>query len=150
VQLDIRFVGQEHTLTVDCSGGGDSLLADYVVVAERFLDEYERTFGSTIDEALEIVCVRAILTTDERGRGGSEPLLDAEPEAAEETVSAWSFTASQPLEFALVKRSDLDPGRRLDGPAIVVEPTTTTYLDAGHVLEVHPTGALIVTRKDDA
>ena len=39
----------------------------------------------------------------------------------------------------------LAPGDRLPGPAILTEPTTTTYLDADHTAEVHPTGALIIT-----
>src|SRR5690348_18115095 len=33
----------------------------------------------------------------------------------------------------------------LAGPAILTEPTTTTYLDAGHTATVHPTGALVIT-----
>ncbi|HEX5193315.1 MAG TPA: hydantoinase/oxoprolinase family protein, partial [Solirubrobacteraceae bacterium] len=148
VQLDMRFVGQEHTLTVDASGDPHVLLADDVVVAERFLDEYERTFGSTIDEALEIVCVRAVLTVDEHAHGVAAPVFPSTPGAADDTVMAWSFAADRMLEFARTERSALAVGQRLHGPAIITEATTTTYLDAGHALEVHPTGSLIVTRTD--
>ena len=58
--MDIRFVGQEHTLTVPVPAPGGAVEREPEPVAERFLDEYERTFGSILDEELEIVCVRAI------------------------------------------------------------------------------------------
>jgi len=33
------------------------------------------------------------------------------------------------------------------GNAILTEPTTTTYLDAGHTATVHATGALVITKE---
>ncbi len=66
--------------------------------------------------------------------------------AAAGTRPAWSFTAERELPFALVQRAELEPGSRLHGPAIVLEPTATTYLDDRHALEVHPQGALVISR----
>ena len=47
----------------------------------------------------------------------------------------------------MLERSGLSAGAELNGPAIILEPTTTTYLDAGHVARVHETGCLIISRE---
>jgi N-methylhydantoinase A len=144
VHLDMRYVGQEHTLTIVAPSPGGELGDDAEAVAERFTREYRRTFGALLDEELEIVTFRVIATT---------PLHDSKPTARSETVEAgeprtidaWSFAREQRLSFPIRPRAALAPGDTLAGPAILTEPTTTTYLDAGHTAEVHPTGALLIT-----
>jgi N-methylhydantoinase A len=145
VHLDMRYVGQEHTLTIVAPSHEGLLGDDAEAVAERFTREYRRTFGALLDEELEIVTYRVIATT---------PLHDSKPVARPQTapgggeypsIDAWSFTRERRLSFPIRPRATLAPGDRLAGPAILTEPTTTTYLDAGHVAEVHPTGALVIT-----
>jgi N-methylhydantoinase A len=151
VQLDIRFVGQEHTLTVAGPMRGGAIAAEPDLLGETFLREYDRTFGSTIDEKIEIVCVRAIVdgSTEQDGdilaNGHVRPPAPVGRVASARTRPAWSFAAERELPFAIVERDCLTPGR-LHGPAIVLEPTATTYLDDGHTLEVHPQGALVISR----
>ncbi len=148
VHMDIRFVGQEHTLTVPVPAPGGSVADDPEPVAERFLDDYERTFGSILDEQLEIVCVRAIATTPlERNyapvaRNGSH----GKPGSTPETTRAWSFTTGRMTDFAVVDRSTLRPGAEVDGPAIVREQTATTYIDRGYRATVGDSGALMIGR----
>jgi N-methylhydantoinase A len=145
VHLDMRYVGQEHTLTIVAPAHEGLLGDDAEAVAERFTREYRRTFGALLDEELEIVTYRVIATT---------PLHDSKPTARPDTVAAngdartidaWSFTREQRLSFPIRPRATLAPGDRLAGPAILTEPTTTTYLDADHTAEVHSTGALLIT-----
>ncbi len=154
IQLDIRFVGQEHTLTVAGPMRGGTVAAEPDLLTETFLREYDRTFGSTIDEQVEIVCVRAIVdrTSDDaqlsgasNGHARTTTTAAARPATAR-TRSAWSFTAERELPFAIIERDSLTPGSRLQGPAIVLEPTATTYLDDGYALEVHPQGAVVISR----
>jgi N-methylhydantoinase A len=149
VHMDIRFVGQEHTLTVPVPAPGGSVENDPEPVAERFLDDYERTFGSILDEQLEIVCVRAISTTPlERnatpaaGNGNGKP-------SAPGTTKAWSFTTSQMTDFAVIDRATLRPKDEVDGPAIIREQTTTTYVDREFRATVGETGALMIARAGD-
>ena len=152
VHMDIRFVGQEHTLTVPVPAPGGSVEGDPEPVAERFLDEYERTFGSILDEELEIVCVRALATTpleynpvplSAAGRNGDGA-------RGSESVQAWSFTAGELVAFTVIDRSHLAPDAKIDGPAIVREQTTTTYVDRGFRATVHRSGALMMGRGGDA
>jgi N-methylhydantoinase A len=141
----MRYVGQEHTLTIVAPSPDGELGDDAEAVAERFTREYRRTFGALLDEELEIVTYRVIATT---------PLHDSKPTARPDTaaangdrrtIDAWSFSRESRLRFPIRPRASLAPGDTLAGPAILTEPTTTTYLDAGHTAEVHPTGALVVT-----
>src|SRR5579875_2758904 len=152
VQLDIRFTGQEHTLTVAGPMRDGAIAAEPERLTETFLREYDRTFGSTIDEQVEIVCVRAIV--DAAADGAPSPSMNgsriARAPAREvevtETRAAWSFATDRELPFAVVERAALGQESRLEGPAIVLEPTATTYVDAGHALRVHPQGALVISR----
>jgi N-methylhydantoinase A len=150
--MDIRFVGQEHALTVPVPAPGGVVEGDPEPVAERFLDEYERTFGSILDEELEIVCVRAIATTplEHTASAASSNGDQGSPSGGNGTVQAWSFTAGELTDFAVIERSQLGRDAEVEGPAIVREQTTTTYVDSGYRATVHPGGSLLIDRGGEA
>jgi N-methylhydantoinase A len=146
IDVDVRYVGQEHTLTVAAPMDGDSLAAGTELeLRERFVDAYARTFGHTMDEAVEITAFRISAHTPlPRGAEPKPPVADAADPRGER--SAWSFARGERCSFATVDRASLAPGDELAGPAIVHEPTATTYLDAGFVASVHAHGHLVVDR----
>jgi N-methylhydantoinase A len=152
VHMDIRFVGQEHTLTVPVPAPAGTVAADPEPVAELFLDDYERTFGSILDEQLEIVCVRAIATTplDRERVPAVAGDSNGGPPVAPGATQAWSFTAGEMADFAIVDRATLGQGDEVEGPAIIREQTTTTYVDRGYRATVGDTGALMISRGGDA
>ena len=61
-------------------------------------------------------------------------------------MQAWSFTGCGLTEFAVLDRAQLRRDAELDGPAIVREQTSTTYIDRGFRATVHPGGSLLITR----
>jgi N-methylhydantoinase A len=136
-RLDLRYVGQEHTLTVTLppEAGADDLRA-------LFAREYDRTFGHTMEEEVEIVTLRVALRTA-LPRLAERHVSAVAGEPAAQTT-AWSFTRGDQLDFALVRREGLATGEPLPGPAIVLEETATTYLDAGFTARVDEAGALVV------
>src|SRR6266576_4209598 len=136
-RLDLRYVGQEHTLTVSlpAAGGAHQL-------RERFDRDYDRTFGHAMDEEVEIVSLRATLTTPLPARHERVASVPVD-EGGGATADAWSFAQNETLRFTTVGRDSLAPGARLAGPAILLEQTATTYLDAGFVALVHESGALL-------
>jgi N-methylhydantoinase A len=154
VHLDIRYVGQEHTLTIDAPLEDENLVAGAELeLRDRFAESYSRTFGHTMDEQVEIVAFRVSATTplprartagEGAVRGGTAPA--ASGAAARGERQAWSFAAGERRSFAVVDRASLAAGDELRGPAIVHEPTATTYLDDGFVARVHELGHLIVER----
>jgi N-methylhydantoinase A len=138
-RLDLRYVGQEHTLTVALPAvdGAHEL-------RERFDRDYDRTFGHAMDEEVEIVSLRATLTTPLPAR--SERIASVLVDGGRTTTDAWSFARNETLRFTTVGRDSLAPGTRVTGPAILLEQTATTYLDAGFVALVHESGALFLER----
>jgi N-methylhydantoinase A len=98
-----------------------------------------------MDEEHEIVTVRALVREPRELRRPSRSGEQRSARVAQTT--AWSFARDELAPFALVARDTLRPGDTLSGPAIVTETTATTYLDAGFVAEVHPSGALLARRQ---
>jgi N-methylhydantoinase A len=148
VRFDVRYVGQEHTLTIVAPADAAGVLDDdAAALREQFSVEYRRAFGAILDEELEIVTYRVIATTPLRHDADARMAAGDAPggAAGEQAVEAWSFTRGEQATFPVRARASLAPGDTLAGPAILTEPTTTTYLDAGHTATVHPTGALVIT-----
>jgi len=69
---------------------------------------------------------------------------------AESTVDAYSFAKGEWTSFRIVQRAQLDGGSVLEGPAIILEETATTYLDAEFEARVHDSGSLFVTDTREA
>jgi N-methylhydantoinase A len=145
--LDMRYAGQEHTLTVPVPGGIDGL-ADPERLREVFRDEYEQTFSLRMEADVEIVVIRATVRTPlprgEAAFGGGI----AGDGAGRPTTRAWSFTDDDWREFALLRREELPVGAEVTGPAIVLEETATSYVDGGFVGVVDPSGCLLITDKE--
>lgn len=148
-RADMRYVGQEHTLTVLLEGGEGRIEQSSEALYEQFRAEYERTFGLRMDEAVEIVSVRATIRTPLPRRGetlvaGSTNGARGAPEPLG-TTRAYSFADRGWTDFAVLHRDQLTPGTAVEGPAIIVEPTATAYVDRGFAGRVHESGSIILT-----
>jgi N-methylhydantoinase A len=147
VGVDMRYTGQEHFLTVRAPSEGGRISTDAAELRALFTAEYDRTFGHTMEGPVEIVAVRATVRTRLPRRAAEQRAGGVTDLAPQHTVEAWSFTRGETLPFAVVGRASLAPGATLSGPAIVLEETATTYLDAGWRAEVHSTASLFVERE---
>jgi N-methylhydantoinase A len=143
-RLDLRYKGQDHWLSIEVPLKDDRIAATAAEVAETFVADYVRSFGGKLDEAIEIVSVRATArvhlpprkpfsATHAGGTGNGE------------TFHAWSFGQEKRMPFKVVPRSAIDAP--LSGPAIVTESTATLYLDAGWVASPGGKGELNVVRE---
>lgn len=144
--FDLRYTGQEYTLSVPIPVGSNGRPeAEPATIAERFARDYERAFGHTLDEPVEIVAVRATTRLPLPRRSTSFAAATPRQEPREtRTIDAFSFALERRTEFLVADRRDLIPGDHLRGPAILLEPTTTTYVDHGFDVTVHPTGHLFI------
>ncbi|GAA5076017.1 N-methylhydantoinase A [Thermocatellispora tengchongensis] len=143
LDLDLRHRGQEHTLTVRA----DPEREDVAAIRERFTAAYHRAYGHQLTDPLEVVTVRATtrvrLDVDRRpvpAPGGG----DAEAEARE--VRLWSFRRAGFTRARALPRHALTAPA--EGPLVVLEPTATTYVDAGFTVEPSTGGCLLITRKE--
>ena len=145
-RLDLRYKGQEHWLTIDVPLAGTAVAVPAARILDDFTAEYERTFAATMNEVVEIVSVRATLRVPLPRRGAVVTAAVDQAGNGKESVSAYSFTQDDRLDFAIVPRSRIDG--RLEGPAIVTETTATLYLDVGWRAEVGAHGELVVSRSE--
>jgi len=138
-QLDLRYRGQEHTLTLPAPPEvGPS------AVKEMFDEAHRRVYGYDLAEPIEIVNLRLA------ARGATDRPELKPIEAAEPGSGPRSFRRS-PVYFEgafcdtpLYDRADLRAGHTLRGPAIVTEASSTTVVPPGAWLTVDAYGFLIV------
>jgi N-methylhydantoinase A len=144
--LDCRYVGQEYTLTVDVPSVGGQVLADAPAIQALFEDAHQSSFGYELNDAVEIVTVRATIRR-ELGQfaGGRQSPAGEDAQVDPKYVEAWSFQTGTHERFSVVDRSFLASKAELKGPAIVLEPTATTYLDRGCSLQATAGGELVIS-----
>ena len=143
---DMRYVGQEHSVTVDLS---TDLFAneDRAAIKERFDAVHDVRYGTCApNERSEIVSLRVTVT------GMLEkPVLekidtgDAAPPAAADTGMRAGRFGEDALNTATWNRTALLAGNRIDGPALIEEHASTTVLHPGDSLEVDPFGNLVIS-----
>ena len=143
--VDCRYVGQEYSLTVDIPGHERQISLDALSIQSLFEDAHRRSFGYKLDDAVEIVTVRATVRQelgqfDEHVPTPIDGAGDAYP-----TQVAWSFRSGKYEQFPVVGRRSLASEAELEGPAIVLEPTATTYLDHGSCLRAPASGELLIS-----
>ena len=145
--LDMRYVGQEHAVTVDVplavfARGGKAGI-------KRHFDELhkERYGRGSPEEPAEIVTIRSTVTGVLKkprlariARGGAKPL--AEARTGERRVF---FPGAGWVKTPTFRRDALKAGNRVAGPALVEEHASTTVLAPGDTLRVDPHGNLVVT-----
>lgn len=143
-RLDLRYKGQEHWLTVDVRLKDNAIDETVDGILGRFVEEYERTFGSTMNEAVELVSVRASTTVPLPRRELAYVPAPAESASDVSEMDVFSFERQQRLPFRIIPRSSIDASVR--GPAIITEATSTTYVDVEWVVENGKTGELVLRR----
>ncbi len=145
VALDMRYEGQEHTVTVAVPTNEDRIELTAGELHELFTQQYLETFSYTLEFEPEIVTLRATLREPlPRRKTAALAPPDSTTSQQSQTRSAYSFVHDEWLDFALVGRAELGSGTMVAGPAIVLEETATTYLDAGFQASVDPSGALFI------
>jgi N-methylhydantoinase A len=148
VGLDMRYVGQEYTLSVPVQSEAGRINASVGDILAAFDREYERTFGHTMDEEVEIVSLRGTVRTPLPRR--REVVSVGGPRSgASRQLEAWSFARDEWLPFDVLDQDSLSAGDVLPGPAIILQQTATTYLDADLQARLDTSGCLFLTERED-
>ncbi|WP_439031563.1 hydantoinase/oxoprolinase family protein [Gordonia terrae] len=145
--VDMRYVGQEHSITVDISGVdlGPSNLA---VLKSMFDKAHQERFNhSAADESAEIVSVRVSalgrmprIEQAKIGLGTAEP-----PQDAQRGSRSLIFEEGTAVDSSVYIRSELLAGNVIVGPAVIEEDTTTTLLRPSDSVAVDAFGNLNLT-----
>ncbi len=142
---DMRYVGQEHAVTVDLPLG---------VFAKRNRGAIKRLFDaqhalrygtSAPDEQAEIVSLRTTVT------GAMRKPPQAKIGSGSRKPPAAAFGGKRPVYFgtgfqstATWRRAMLVAGNRINGPALIEEHASTTVLTPGDACEVDAYGNLVI------
>jgi N-methylhydantoinase A len=144
--LDLRYVGQEHCLTVEVESENGRVTADAESILREFKREYVRAYGVEMDDPVEVVGIRAFLRRKLHAvESFAGPNGGSNGKGAERELEAYSLRRREWCPFRVVDRAGLHAGDVVEGPAIVVESTTTTYLDADYSARTEANGCLHIT-----
>lgn len=146
-RLDLRYVGQEHSLSIAVGSPVDAEAAE-----QAFNDLHHELYGHAMTSRVEILNARV------RGTGRTTrpsiavlPAGDGDPSRAlTGRRPAFDFGERRTTDFAVYSRAGLQPGDLFAGPALVDEGTSTTVVHSGQRVRVDEHGYLIITKGEAA
>jgi N-methylhydantoinase A len=142
---DMRYVGQEHAVTVDLSPSVFKR-RDRDAIKQHFDEVHQLRYGTSApEERAEIVSLRATVTglmkkppLETIARGGAAPASSAQ------RGTRAVFFADRTLKTPAYAREALRAGNRIAGPALIEEHASTTVLLPGDRMQVDRYGNLVI------
>ena len=147
IALDMRWMGQEHTITLKLENEKDGNISmDTETLKNKFMEEYQKTFGSKLDTIIEIVSTRASLRVQLPRKSESGKIDEVGIEVSNSQIECYSFTEDKKIQFDLVARSKIDS--KVSGPLIIIESTAITYVDINYDVDKDSNGNLILVNRE--
>ena len=137
--VELRYVGQGHDLRIPLDDG--PLTREHGrVLRERFEERYRAVYGLTID-GLDIQSVswsvtvateapRVARTAGAAGAARAEMPAARSPARADRRRSIYDASLGETVRCPVYPRAGLAPGTEIDGPAIIAEDETSTFIPA--------------------
>lgn len=149
--LDMRYAGQEHTVSVPLDFAIDT--GSKAKLYEEFTRVYSEVYGYNLAPApAEVVTARIAAIGEipkarlkEIGQGNAQA-----GQALEGSRDVFDYVKGEWLRHDLYDRAKLLAGNQVLGPALIEEPTTVTVVRQGHRCEVDRLGNLVITRVNGA
>jgi len=138
-RVHIRYEGTDAALVVP--------EGPRAAAVNAFEAEHRQRFGFVMPDkpmVVEAVSVEAIGETEQ----AEDPYVEADTRVERLTERAYAslYADGAWREAPVYERADLLPGDALDGPAIVIEPTSTTVVEPGWRAELTDRNHLVLTR----
>ncbi|MGB7307139.1 MAG: hydantoinase/oxoprolinase family protein, partial [Burkholderiaceae bacterium] len=144
----MRYTGQGHEIYVGLPGA-DLTNEDVPALREAFEKTYRLLFKRHIpDSGIEIMSWSVLVSTDtaEPERLGQVP--DGVMATAVGQRDVFDAGLSTMVSASIYERENLQPGMGLAGPAVVVEPGTSTLISSSFDCRVDASRALVLNRKE--
>ena len=134
--LDLRYQGQSFFLNVpwvryeikDRKGA-------LTTIAQAFHQQHRHRYGHALEIDIELVNVRVALTGQQPSI--ELPLISTQPEAKPTITNEGDY---------IYQRSDLVAGQIIDGPALIAETVSTTYIDTNWRGYIDAVGNILLTK----
>jgi N-methylhydantoinase A len=144
IHLDLRYVGQEFTLSVPVTLA-ELQAGDHRAIRTAFDRLYEHRYAHhSPEEPVEMVNIR-LAAVGKRAKLAFPTLPGAGRATPVSRREVHFARAEGPLECPVYRRGDLVAAAAVAGPALIQEHGTTTVLFAGDVCTVADSGELIIT-----
>ena len=148
VALDMRWMGQEHTITLKIDDHSDGKInLDSETLKQNFMKEYEKTFGSKLDTVVEIVSTRAAVRVALPRKSESGKIEEDSIEISSKSINCFSFNADKNIDFSIIARNEIKS--KMSGPMIILESTAVTYVDQNYNINTDKLGNLILQNKEN-
>ena len=144
IHLDLRYVGQEFTLSVPVAPK-QIKSADRRAIRAAFDRLYDLRYAHhSPEEPVEIVNIR-LAAIGKRPKMKFPRVAARRKTAPSRKVEAYLGGAGRAVSCPVHRRDQLGAGERITGPALVREHGTTTVLFKGDVCSVAKTGELVIS-----
>ena len=143
-------IAREATVQMRTRGGDSTIevaLGTLDAMQAAFDEAYRKQFGFRSDDALVIDTLRVEAVRRAEADAAVAPDLPAR--SGEPLAQVECFMAGEWREAPLYDRTSLAAGFELEGPAIVIDPTSTTVIEPGWGLDVDGRGNLILERREE-
>jgi 5-oxoprolinase (ATP-hydrolysing) len=140
-QLNLRFAGQESTLTVEL--GSSTSLGESPSLEKAFLEAYEEHYGYRPERrTIELESLRVVASA---GQAKVEPVTETDPSKTA-PPAAWRkiLCGGEWRLSPIYVRDSLEPGAGLKSPAVIVERHSATVLEPGWQGRVDGAGCLVL------
>lgn len=138
---DMCYRGQSNLIPVAFPPGQPLAWA---AIKAAFTDAYRARYGRLLEGA-EIVLVNARTTVASAAEPPAVATLIRLPNGpAPEPRRVSVFFGGRRLDAALHRRLDLPSGARIGGPALLLQPDSTCFVEPGFEACVHPTGNILI------
>jgi N-methylhydantoinase A len=145
---DLRYRGQEHTIAIAVAGPAD-LVDNTAETRQRFDAQHDRRHGHAApDQSIEIVNLRLVVTVprmDDAIRGWLSTPWRPECAAPAERRAVVCDDPARSVEATILWRPGLASGARIDGPAVIEEPNSTTFVPPGDRAVIDEWGNIVIT-----
>jgi N-methylhydantoinase A len=142
--VEMRYLGQGHEIPVPLPGRALAA-ADAKRLRAEYERRYEAQFGLRIaDVAVEFLTWSVSVSTAPSARSRSYSVKSTKSATSKEIRKVFDPVRGRLETIPCYRRAGLKPGARLAGPALVVEPQTTTLVPRGWRCSVAAAGHLIL------
>lgn len=144
----MRYNGQGHEIEIDIPAGPIDQMAIETLVAS-FEAEYSRMFSRVVpDMKVEVMNWSVVVSnTPPQPDSVKSPSMtqDATPSG---TRTLTIGQAGDTTEANVFWRKDLRPGDTMSGPALIVEPQTTSFVSGAFTASIDAAGNIVMTKKE--
>ncbi len=146
----MRYVGQGHEITVPLPMR-DLTTADAVALRTQFEAEYSVLFKRPIPgAAIEVLSWSVLISTQAQRPIALAQAAETRAPPPDGSRAFFDGRAGSTIEVPTYRRSRLEAGVRVPGPAIIAEDETSTFITASFDARIDAAGCIVMERRANA